>query len=175
MHDPNLLFSDRLVMAPHVVADFPDLARMWADPQVVRFLGGKPQSDEESWARLMRYAGSWVLLGYGFWAVRRRDSGAYLGSVGFLDAHRTGIESFDGDPEIGWSLNIVAQRQGFATEAVRAALNWGEGRFRRAVAMINTDNFASIAVAARCGFAQFSSGRYKDEPMGLWEYRYPPC
>ncbi len=172
MQYPNLLLSDRLEMAPHVIADFADLALMWADPLVVRFLGGKPQSEEESWARLMRYAGSWALLGYGFWAVRRRDSGAYLGSVGFLDARRSGVESFGGDPEIGWSLTMSAQGQGFGTEAVRSAMAWGEGRFSRAVAMIHINNSASIAVAARCGFAQYTTARYKDEPMGLWERRF---
>jgi RimJ/RimL family protein N-acetyltransferase len=168
-----MIDTERLRLTQHGIADFAEMAVMFADPQVARFLGGQPQSDEESWARLMRYAGSWALLGFGFWVVRRREGGEYLGSVGFLDAHRTGVVGFRDDPEIGWSLNMAAQGQGYASEAVRAALQWGEGRFRRTVAMINTDNAASVAVAARCGFAQFSFARYKEQPVGLWEYRYP--
>jgi RimJ/RimL family protein N-acetyltransferase len=160
-----MIDTERLRLTQHGIADFAEMAVMFADPQVARFLGGQPQSDEESWARLMRYAGSW--------AVRRREGGEYLGSVGFLDAHRTGVVGFRDDPEIGWSLNMAAQGQGYASEAVRAALQWGEGRFRRTVAMINTDNAASVAVVARCGFAQFSFARYKEQPVGLWEYRYP--
>jgi RimJ/RimL family protein N-acetyltransferase len=176
MTDSRAITTDRLIMAPHDRSDFADLSAMWADPQVVRFLGGSPQSEEESWARLLRYAGSWALLGFGFWAVRARDGGGYLGDIGFLEGRRAGVDGFDGDPEIGWSLNVAAQGKGYAGEAVRAALGWGgenfAGRFNRTVAMINPDNAASVAVAARCGFRHFSVARYKDAPTGLWEYRF---
>ena len=167
------LTTDRLTLAPHGLADFVDLVAIWADPAVVRFLGGHPASEEETWARLQRYAGSWALLGYGFWAIRRRSDGQFLGSAGFLEARRTGVASFGGDPEIGWNLNTAAQGQGYAGEAVAAALGWGRGRFGRVVAMIHVDNMASAKLAARCGFGRFADARYKDEPMGLWEYRYP--
>lgn len=176
MNDDRMISTDRLTMKPHVMADFGDVAAMWADPQVVRFLGGAAFSEEDSWGRLLRYAGSWALLGYGFWAVRRRDTGGYIGDIGFLEGRRTGVEGMRGDPEIGWSLTSAAQGQGFATEAVLAALAWGgghfDGRFRRTVAMINPDNAASVAVAARCGFRHFAVARYKDAPTGLWERRF---
>ena len=172
MGDACILMTDRLVMAPHGVADFADLAAMWADPAVVRLLGGVPGNAEDSWARLQRYAGNWALLGHGFWCVRRRDGGAYVGDVGFLEERRTGVVGFDGNPEIGWSLTVAAQGFGFATEAVQAALHWGEGRFSRTVAMINPLNSASEAVAKRCGFDWFVAATYKDAPTGLWEYRF---
>ncbi len=165
------LSTQRLILVPHAIGDFAAMKAMWADPAVMRFLGGQPSSDEESWARLLRYAGSWGLLGYGFWAVRRKDGGDYVGDVGFLDGHRTGVPGFDGDPEIGWALVTAAHGQGFASEAVTAALDWGQGRFRRCVAMIHPENAASAAVAARCGFRHFRAARYKDAPIGLWEYR----
>ena len=172
MADTRSFTTDRLTLNPHRRADFADMAAMWSDAQVVRFLGGSPFSEEESWARLLRYAGSWALLGFGFWAVRRRDTGDYVGDIGYLDARRTGVEGFCGDPEIGWSLAITAQGQGFASEAVMGALDWGAGRFKRTVAMISPENAASVAVAARCGFRHFSVARYKDAPTGLWEHRF---
>jgi RimJ/RimL family protein N-acetyltransferase len=177
MTDTRTITTDRLIMTPHRLSDFPDLVALWSDPQVVRFLGGAPQSEEDIWARLLRYAGSWALLGFGFWAVRSRDDGVYLGDFGFLEGRRAGVGGFDGDPEIGWGLHVAAQGKGYASEAVRGALGWGdthfEGRFNRTVAMINPDNAASVAVAARCGFRHFSVARYKDAPTGLWEYRFP--
>jgi len=172
MTDDRSITTARLTMAPHAVSDFDDLAAMWADASVVRLLGGMPSNQEDSWARLMRYAGNWALLGYGFWCVRHRETGAYLGDVGYLEARRTGVEGFDGDPEIGWSLNTAAHGQGFATEAVQAALDWGAGRFDRAVAMINPLNAPSEAVAHRCGFEVFADSRYKDAPTRLWELRF---
>jgi RimJ/RimL family protein N-acetyltransferase len=104
--------------------------------------------------------------------VRRRDTGAYIGDIGFLDAKRTGVEGFGADPEIGWSLTTASRGQGFATEAVQAALVWGGTRFTRTVAMINPENTASEAVARRCGFVPFATSRYKDAPTRLWEVRW---
>ncbi len=172
MTDAHIITTDRLVMAPHGIDDFSDLQAMWADPAVVRHFGGVPFNGEDSWARLLRYAGTWALLGFGIWAVRRRDDAGYVGGVGYLEARRDGIEGFDGDPEIGWSLASSAHGQGFATEAVLATLDWGAGRFQRTVAMINIANVPSIAVAERCGFRQFGDGEYKGAAMGLWEYRW---
>nr|WP_310525057.1 GNAT family N-acetyltransferase [Polymorphobacter sp.] len=172
MTDERSITTDRLILAPHVRSDFADMAAMWSDAKIVRFLGGVPFTDEENWARLLRYAGSWSLLGYGFWAVRRRDTGEYVGDVGYLEGRRSGVEGFLGDPEIGWSLSVAAQGQGFATEAVKSALYWGKGRFKRTVAMISPDNAASVTVAARCDFRHFSVARYKDAPVGLWEHRF---
>jgi len=128
MADPRTLTTDRLVMTPHGLADFPDVMQMWSDPAVVPFLGGAPFNEEDSWARLLRYTGCWAVMGFGFWAVRDRASGAFLGDVGFLEARRTGVDGFDGDPEIGWTLNIAAQGKGYATEAVRAAFLLGLGQ-----------------------------------------------
>jgi RimJ/RimL family protein N-acetyltransferase len=172
MTDSHNITTDRLTMRPHGEADFAELMAMWADPDVVLLLGGAPSNEEESWARLLRYAGNWALLGYGFWCVRRRDTGAYIGDIGFLQARRTGVDGFDGDPEIGWSLTMAARGQGFASEAVMAALGWGSTRFRRTVAMINPLNTASEAVARRCGFTPFATSSYKDAPTRLWEVRW---
>lgn len=172
MADDRNLATDRLFMAPHSPADFADFAAFSADPAIFRFLGGAPLSEEDSWARFLRHAGNWALLGYGFWAIRDRVTGAYLGNAGFLDGRRTGVTGFDGDPEIGWSLAVAAQGRGLATEAVKAALGWGSSRFRRTVAMIHLDNVASVAVAQRCGFQQFAVACYKDDPTSLWQHRF---
>jgi RimJ/RimL family protein N-acetyltransferase len=172
MADDRTLTTERLTMSPHGLDDFAEFSAMWCEPQIVRYFGVGPFADEDNWQRLMRYAGNWALLGCGFWAVRRRDTGLYLGDVGFFDGHRTGVAGFDGSPEIGWSLAGAAQGQGFATEAVRAALGWGAGRFNRTVAMIHPDNSPSLAVATRCGFAPFALAEYRDAPVELWDYRW---
>lgn len=172
MTDTRLIRTARLDMAPHGLSDFTDQAALWADPAVVRYIGGVPSTAEDAWARLLRVAGSWSLLGYGMWAVRDRATGAYLGDVGFLQARRTGVEGFNGDPEIGWSLNTFAHGKGYASEAVAAALGWGAGRFKRTVAMIHPENTASEAVAIRAGFQHFADATYKDAPAHLWEFHF---
>ncbi len=58
-----ILESERLKLRGHGLDDFIHSAAMWADPEVTRYIGGKPLTEEESWARLLRYVGHWSLLG----------------------------------------------------------------------------------------------------------------
>jgi RimJ/RimL family protein N-acetyltransferase len=172
MTETRIIRTARLHMAPHGLPDFAEQAAMWADPAVVKYIGGIPATTEDAWARLLRVAGSWSLLGYGMWAVRDAVNDTYLGDIGFLEAKRTGVSGFNGDPEIGWTLNTSAHGKGYASEAVAAALAWGTGRFKRTVAMIHPENTPSEAVAIRAGFHRFADATYKDAPAGLWEYIY---
>ena len=54
---------------------------------------------------------------------------------------------------------------------MRAALRWAEGRFgpERVVCIIDPENAASLQVAHKCGFREFSRGTYKGEPTLLLE------
>ena len=72
----------------HTAADLDAIAAMWADPEVTRHITGVPSTREESWARLLRYAGLWPLLGFGYWLVEDRATGRFLGEVGFANFQR---------------------------------------------------------------------------------------
>lgn len=158
-------------MRGHTLADFEDCAAMWADPQVTRYVGGRPFTGEESWARVLRYGGLWPLLGYGYWAVRERDTGRYVGDVGLADFHRDMAPSLDGAPEAGWVLATWSHGRGFATEAVRAALAWADANVDapRTVCIIDPPNTASLQVAAKCGFRERGRGTYKDGELIICE------
>ena len=66
---------------------------MWSDAEVTRFIGGKPLSGEEVWARILRYAGHWSMLGYGYWLIEEKATGPRaLSVVGPFEA-----SSFDVD------------------------------------------------------------------------------
>jgi RimJ/RimL family protein N-acetyltransferase len=165
---PPTLTTDRLTLAPPLIADFEDSAAMWSDPAVVRGLGGRTSTPEESWARLLRARGLWPLLGYGYWAVRETATGRYVGEVGFADFHR-GIEpSIDGVPEMGWVLATWAHGQGMAAEAVRAGLAWGAlqwGPDGPVVCIIDQTNTPSLKLAARMDFVETARVTYKEAPI----------
>jgi len=160
------LETERLVLRVHRVSDFADCLALWSDPEVTHFISGRPSTQEEVWARLIRYVGHWALLGFGYWAVQEKSTGRFLGEVGFADFRRQIEPSFDGMPEIGWALALHAQGKGYATEAVRAVTAWGDDHFQAAqtVCIIAPENRPSIRVAEKCGYREFLRTTYKDQP-----------
>jgi RimJ/RimL family protein N-acetyltransferase len=165
----------RLALRGHRPADLAESAALWADPIVIRHIGGRPFTREESWTRLLRYAGHWALLGFGYWVVRERATGRFVGEVGLADYRRDMTPSFEGTPEAGWVLAPWAHGQGFAGEAVAAALAWIDGVLRapRTVCIIDPDNAASLRVAARAGYREQVRTTYKGEPTVLLERAAP--
>ena len=129
---------------------------MWADPAVTRYIGGKPLTEEESWTKFIRYPGHWALMGFGYWAVEEKETGKFVGEIGFADFKREIEPSLKGVPEIGWVLVSEAQGKGYATEAVRAAVAWGDQHFGkvRTACIIHPENVASIRVAGKCGYGE---------------------
>jgi RimJ/RimL family protein N-acetyltransferase len=163
--------SERLVLRGHRRDDFAECAALWADPVVTRYVGGRPFASDEVWTKLLRYVGHWAVVGYGYWVVREKASGRFVGEVGFADFQRDIVPSFDGAPEAGWVLAPWSYGKGFATEAVRAATTWLERALGpvRTVCMIDLGNVASIRVAAKSGFREWTRATYKGTPVLLFE------
>ena len=161
-----VLETERLLLRGHAVGDFEDCLALWTDPEVTRFIGGKPSTREEVWARLLRYVGHWALLGFGYWVVAEKGTGRFLGEVGFADFRREIEPSLEGVPEIGWVLAPHSHGRGYATEAVRAAIAWGEGHFGkvRTACIIAPENAPSIRVAEKTGYREFRRTAYKGNP-----------
>jgi RimJ/RimL family protein N-acetyltransferase len=158
--------TERLILRGHRLEDFSILAALWADPQVTRFIGGRPQTRDESWARLMRYVGHWQLLGYGYWVVEAKIDGRQAGEIGFADFKRDITPSLDGMPESGWVLAPWAHGRGYATEAMKAALSWGDRLLggKTTTCIISPENVASIRVAEKCGYREFCRTDFKGSP-----------
>ncbi len=135
---------------------------MWADLTVTRYVGGKPLTEEESWTKFLRYIGHWSMLGFGYWVVEEKATGDFVGEIGFADYKRDVQPSLKGVPEAGWALASQAHGKGYATEAVRAIIAWGEMHFGpvRTACLIAPENAASIRVAVKCGYREFQPTTY---------------
>ncbi|HWY22666.1 MAG TPA: GNAT family N-acetyltransferase [Candidatus Acidoferrum sp.] len=165
-----VLETERLRLRGHRVDDFVHCATMWAEPAVVRHTVGKPLTEEESWRRLLGYVGHWALMGFGFWVAEEKATGKFVGEIGFVDYKRDLVPSLKGVPEIGWVLASEAHGKGFATEAVRAAVAWGDAHFSppRTACIIAPENAASIRVADKCGYREFARTTYKGKPTVMF-------
>lgn len=114
------LEMQRLTLRPHHLDDFEVHAALWANEDVVRFISGAPSTREQSWARMLRIAGMWHHMGFGFLAIVEKASGRFIGEAGFLEARREMEPSIEGTMEVGWALMPSAQGRGYATEALTA-------------------------------------------------------
>ncbi len=149
--------SHGLILRPPVPADLPALFALTAPDAMREFLGPTPPSESESFARLLRAAGSWALYGYGIFVVIDEGSGALIGTCGVFHSHRGLGADFDDTPEAGW---IIAQDRwggGLASRVMQAAIDWFDARHgpQRVVCMIEQGHGASDVVARKLGFAPF--------------------
>jgi RimJ/RimL family protein N-acetyltransferase len=170
-----VLHTTRLVLRGYSPDDLDDAAAMWADPVVVRHIGGVTQARDRVWTKLLAYIGHWHELGYGFWVVRERDSDRFVGEAGLADFQRDVTPSFDGAPEAGWALASWAHGKGYATEAMRAVLAWSDAQLRapRTVCMIDEGHVASVRVADKLGFRPWTDTTFRGQPIRLLERRAP--
>ncbi|GBF58529.1 hypothetical protein PbB2_02215 [Candidatus Phycosocius bacilliformis] len=165
------LTTTHLILRGHERTDFERLAAMWGDPDIVRHIGARPSSSQESWFRLLRYMGHWPAMGYGYWAVCDKATGLYIGDVGLAD-HKRGLHpGLDAAPEAGWVIIPSLAGRGFATEAMAAALAWYEQTHgpTRTVCMIESVHAASIRVAEKLGYRPFADIMMTDKAVSLFE------
>ena len=169
---PVILETPRLILRPHQLEDYSSMLRLWTSPEVTRFTSGnRPSTREEIWQRLLRYAGLWSLLGFGYFAITDKTSGAFLGEAGLADFHRQIDPSLDGHAEAGWAVIPDHWGNGFAREAVVAILGWHAGvTDRRPVAcIINPENGVSVRLARDVGFRKKAMTTYNGNPCLLME------
>lgn len=160
------LETERLILRGPDLSDFEAMKRLFADPDHARFTGGKPASGEEVWARLLRYMGHWTAFGFGSWSIFDKVSGAYMGSLGPTYFNRDIEHSLTHLPEFGWGLCPTVWGRGYASEALKAALDWSDQTLtaEAVFCIIDPDNHASHRLAEKMGFVEVERTSYHDAP-----------
>jgi RimJ/RimL family protein N-acetyltransferase len=154
------LETQRLLLRLPRRDDLDAYAELFADSQVVRYIGGATKTRAESAEMIERMLRHWDEHGVGLFSVVRKDDKRVLGRVGFLiwdaDTWQNAMHQRPGprvENEIGWTLARVHWGQGYATEAAGAVrdLALGELGLRRVVSLIERGNKASVRVAEKIG------------------------
>jgi RimJ/RimL family protein N-acetyltransferase len=166
-----ILTTERLILRAHTGDDFADCLRLWTDPDVVRFFGGKASGRDEVWNRILRYAGLWSVLGYGYWAMTDRETGAFLGEGGLANFERPIEPALGQVPETGWALIGAAHGRGLATEAMRAVLGWADETLacERTCCIIEPSNRASVRVANKLGYEFDRTARLRGSEIEVFQ------
>lgn len=144
------LETGRLVLEPLRSEHADELAPVFADASLYRFIGGEPPTAEELRARIARQAGGRspdAAQRWCNWVVRERAGGE---AVGTMQATVSG----ETDPiaELAWVIGAAHQGRGLATEAARLIIDWLRGQgVSRLWAHIHPGHDASMAVARSLG------------------------
>lgn len=154
-----MIETERLIVRPWRDADRAPFAAMNQDEAVRRYLG-PPQSRAESDAAVDRMIASQAEHGCCFWAVERRDDGAFLGFCGI----KPGRWPIEGLAEIGWRLARAYWRQGYAREAAAACLDWAWAArdWPHVYAITVPANSASWGLMERLGMERLADGDFDD-------------
>jgi RimJ/RimL family protein N-acetyltransferase len=157
-----VLETERLLLRAPVPEDAEPLAPMYADPEVMRYLGQgrtlKPRETEQS---VQRMIAGWEVDGFGLFTTVRKEDETVIGRVGLIvwnpETWQT-VPAHDPGPtelEVGYTIGRPYWGQGYATEAAAAARDFALQRLgaKRLIALIIRGNDASENVARKLGFA----------------------
>jgi RimJ/RimL family protein N-acetyltransferase len=145
--------------------DLEPLARLNADPLVMRHMGRGPMTLDETRRQLDRFRVHWEKHGFGLWAIEDRETSGFLGRTG-LSYHAVWPE----DPEVGWFLDPEVWGRGLATEAGEASVRYGFETLGvdRLVSICIPENEASRRVMDKLGFSYLTTRRYEEPGLDLW-------
>jgi ribosomal-protein-alanine N-acetyltransferase len=140
--------TEHLLFRPLMLSDLDDLAALYADAEVMRFLGG-PRSKEEVQYILNRYIREYEIYGHSFFATIEKSDQRFIGQCGLL------MQEVEGQPEVelGYVLAPQYWQRGLALEGTQALKDYGLQQLGlpRLISLIPPENTASIHIAEKIG------------------------
>ena len=157
-----MIETDRLLLRRWRATDLDPFAALNADPSVMEHLPA-PLDRAATAALIRRIEGHFDVHGFGLWAVELKRDASLAGFVG-LSVVEFEV-AFAPAVEVGWRLARSAWGHGYATEAARAALDFGfeAERMDEIVSFTVPANLKSRAVMERVGLERDSGGDF-DHP-----------
>jgi RimJ/RimL family protein N-acetyltransferase len=165
------LVTDRLLLRRSRPGDAEAISAYRSDPEVHRHQGwdrtdpdGVREEIGEMADRAPGDPGGWVQM-----SVEERDTGRLVGDIGLSPA-----EGEPGVIKVGYTINPMFQRSGYATEAVGALVEYAFDTLRADVvrAYASADNVASIRVAEKVGMRLIERFEYREGDEVWFGVRY---
>jgi len=178
------LETARLLLRPPESDDVEPLAPMYADPEVMRYLGdGQTLTRAQTERSVQRMIEGWQADGLGLFTVVRREDDAVIGRVGLIvwnpETWQTVRLNAEGpkELEVGYTIGRPYWGNGYATEAAAASRDFAiqELEARRLIALIIHGNDASENVARKLGFEYERDIRFGRRDAKLYSLGNPPA
>jgi len=164
-----VLQTTRLSLVPFAGEHVDGLNALNADPEVMRYLSGRPETRDETAALVARVQQRWLDFGCSWWSFIETGSGQIVGAGAVQNLRRDATP--DPDPtcplEIGWRLRRDCWHRGLATEAARAMAHFAFDTLRtdELLAVCHPDNLASAKVMKRLGMQDLGLQTWYGKPV----------
>lgn len=166
-----MLRTERLLLRPWCADDLAPFRRLGADLKVMEFFPGL-LSAAESDGIARQLMAEFSQQGWGMWVVESLGAPGFMGMVGLKIT--TAALPCSPCVEVAWRLGCDHWGQGFATEAARAAMEFGFDRLGLAeiVSFTALPNLRSRAVMERLGMTMAGQFDHPVLPDGHWLRRH---
>lgn len=113
------LETERLILREFTMDDLDELYAILSDPQSMKYYPA-PFTYEKCQQWIQWNLGNYKKYGFGLWAVTRKENGEFIGDCGIT------MQMIDGslEPEIGFHINKMQTRKGYASEAACACRDY---------------------------------------------------
>lgn len=147
---PTVFETPRLVLRELDGGDAALILELLNDPDYIRYIGDRNvRSLDEAYEYIeTRIADSYDRHGFGMYRVALKDGDVPVGICGFV--RRDNLD----DVDIGYALLAAHRGSGYALEAARATLDFGERELglERVIAVTSPDNDASAKLLEKLGY-----------------------
>jgi RimJ/RimL family protein N-acetyltransferase len=149
--------TSRLRLRLFTPDDLDALYAVTSDPEVMKYLGtSDPRSREKTRATIDAILRHWTEHGFGIWALEHKAEQRLIGWCGLQLLEKTP------EIELAYLLAKAYWNQGLATEAARAAIEYGFGelKLKRIVAIARPENVGSYRVMEKVGMKYERDAHY---------------
>lgn len=164
-----VLQTKRLILKHPKLSDLDNLIALRMDPNVMQYVGnGLVQTKEEVKNFLDAALPYHQQYGFGFFSVFEKETGDFVGQAGLF---HFGFDVSQNEIELAYRLHKKYWNRGFATELVKALIDWGFDhlKLKKIIAIIFPENNASRRVLEKSGFHYVKRIPYKNRECALYE------
>lgn len=161
-----ILTTPRLLLQPIDDHHLTGLRELNSDPQVMRYITGRPETPDETLTMIARVKARWLEWGYSWWALIDRETGRLVGAGCIQHMQRDAANPL----EIGWRLRPDVWGKGYASEAARAMAGFAFEVLAvpQLLAVCHQENSDSARVMQRLGMRYRGVERWYDTDTAVY-------
>lgn len=144
-----IVTTERCIVREITLNDLDGLFALYAGKGMTEYLEPLYEYEKEKEYQKSYINYMYRLYGYGMWVVIEKKTGKLIGRVGIENR-----EACDGEPELGYMIDVSYQKNGYATEVCLAVIDyaWDFLEFDKLNCLIQKGNTASECLAEKLGF-----------------------